>query len=343
MEDCLKSNKYSIILPVHNGGEYVKICVNSILNQTLEDFNLIILENNSNDGTLEWLRSLNDSRIVIHTSESRTLTIEENWARTVTVTKNEFVTLIGHDDILMPDFLKTIQDLIVKHPDASLYHTHFTYIDANGEVIRRCKPMDETQQAHEFLSHFLSNLINSMGTGFVMRSKDYDRIGGIPTRYPNLLFADFELWIKLTQLSYKVTAFDTCFSFRLHTSMTTSSADIKFHKAFGIFIEFLKDLKNESLLLKEATERYGLEFIDYYCKGLAHRLLRTPMKSRNNLSVANHLKTCKEYAAVLVPNEHYNPTAKFNIRLAKLLDSSMITRSLFLLFKMIYKKPVYQE
>ena len=201
--------------------------------------------------------------------------------------------------------------------------------------------MDEKQQAHEFLGHFLCNLVDTMGTGFVMRSKDYDRIGGIPTRYPNLLFADFELWIKLTQLSYKATAFNTCFSFRLHQSMTTSSADIKFHKAFGIFVEFLANLKSESPLLKEAMERYGVEFIDFYCKGLAHRLLRTPIKLRNNLSVSTYLENCKKYATMLVPNETYNPTSKFSIRIAKQLDSFMLTRFLFLMFKMIYKKPIY--
>ena len=57
--------KFSIILPVKNGGEYVKECVNSILSQSLQDFNLIVLDNCSIDGTLEWLRSLEDVRIKI--------------------------------------------------------------------------------------------------------------------------------------------------------------------------------------------------------------------------------------------------------------------------------------
>ncbi len=331
--------QFTIILPVRNGGEYVKGCVHSILNQTVSEFNFVVLDNNSSDGTPEWIESLNDNRISIHRS-TKDLTIEENWARAVEVEKNEYVTLIGHDDILMPNFLEVMRNLIAIHPHASLYHAHFTYIDAQGKLIRRCKPMDEKQLAHEFLGHFLCALVDTMGTGFVIRSNDYDRIGGIPARYPNLLFADFELWINLTKISYKATAFDTCFSFRLHQSMTTSSADVKFHKAFAIFIQFLKNLKTEPSF-KEAIERYGIEFIDYYCKGLAHRLLRTPRKQRNNISVGDYLNTCKEYAHVLVPNEEYNPESKFPIRIAATLDDYRLTRSLFLLFKKLYKNPIY--
>ena len=117
--------KYSIILPVRNGGEYVKECVHSILSQTLNDFNLIVLDNCSTDGTLQWIQSLHDERIIIYPS-NKPLTIEENWARIKEVKKNEFMTLIGHDDLLCTDYLETMEALIAQHPSASLYQTHFT-------------------------------------------------------------------------------------------------------------------------------------------------------------------------------------------------------------------------
>ena len=134
--------KFSIILPVKNGSEYVKECVKSILSQTLQDFNLVVLDNCSTDGTLEWLQSLNDPRIVIHQSE-KPLSIEQNWARIKSIPKNEFITLIGHDDVLSENYLQVMADLIQKHPSASLYQMHFLYIDSNGEVLHNCRPMDE--------------------------------------------------------------------------------------------------------------------------------------------------------------------------------------------------------
>ncbi len=197
--------KFSIILPVKNGGEYVKECVRSILAQTYPNFILHILENCSNDGTSEWLQTLHDERIIIIPSE-KALSIEENWARILSIQRNEFMTIIGHDDLLDDNYLEVMKGLIHQYPDASLYQTHFNFIDAKGNFIRHCKPMKEKQTAAEFLSCFLQRNIDVNGTGFMMRSKDYDAIGGIPS-YPNLLFADFELWIKLTSLNYKVICF----------------------------------------------------------------------------------------------------------------------------------------
>ena len=329
--------KYSIILPVYNGGEYVKECVNSILLQTHPDFWLQVLDNCSTDGTLEWLRSLNDDRIKIYPSD-RTLSIEENWARIRSIEKNEFITLIGHDDVLDKNYLMVMSDLIARHPGASLYQAHFRYIDSVGRTIRRCKPMDENQSAPEFLAAFLCGIIDTMGTGFMMRAADYDLCGGIPA-YPNLLFADFELWINLTVKAYKATSAEECFAFRLHQSMTTRSPDIKFHKAFEQFIGYLGKLKKDEKL-RRVIEKYSVSFIEFYCKGLSHRLLRTPKQKREGQTVSSFLKKCKEYADSLVPGNDFNPTARYSVRLAKQIDSNFLSRSLFLLFKRIRSKPV---
>jgi len=62
--------------------------------------------------------------------------------------------------------------------------------------------MDERQLPEEFLAFFLAGNIDNMGTGYMMRSADYDAAGGIPL-YPNLLFADFELWIQLPFVAIK--------------------------------------------------------------------------------------------------------------------------------------------
>jgi glycosyltransferase involved in cell wall biosynthesis len=331
-------NKYSIILPVRNGGEYVKQCVNSILSQTIPEFDLLVLDNCSTDGSAEWIKSLNDHRIKLFPA-SHPLTIEENWARIKDVQKNEFITLIGHDDLLHPGYLKTMDALIKKHPDASLYQTHFSFIDADGKEIRKCLPMDEVQTGSEFLSSILSNTIDIMGTGFMMRAKDHDLVGGIPD-YPNLLFADFTLWMQLTNKNYKATSFEECFAFRRHLSTTTSSPDTKMQQAFGLFIDHLEKLKTTDSKCADAIQRYSINFIRRNCKGLAHRLLRTPKNKRENLSVAAFLNECKQYADRLQPNNNYDPASDYAVKLAKQIDSSMFTRGLFLAFKKIYSKPI---
>ncbi|WP_018614938.1 glycosyltransferase family 2 protein [Segetibacter koreensis] len=333
--------KYSIVLPVRNGGEYVKECVNSILSQTLNEFTLHVLDNCSTDGTLEWITSLKDERIII-TPSTKSLTIEENWARAVNIPKNEFLTLIGHDDVLEHDYLEVMDELILKYPDASLYQAHFNYIDSKGKIIRKCKPIAEIETAKDFLTSLLTNNFDVMGTGFMMRSRDYDAIGGIPINYPNLLYADFELLVNLTRISYKATSPKTCFDFRLHQSTTTVSPDVKLHKAFETFINFLQSLKTTDKTLIEVIEKFSPDFILFYCKGLSHRLLRTPLVNRDNLSVKKFIRKCEAYSQSLAPGKKFEPLSILSIWLAQVLDSSSIGRNLFLTFKKVYSKPVLQ-
>ncbi len=331
-------NKFSVILPVHNGGDYVKSCVNSILSQTCPSFNLIILDNASTDGTIEWIRSLTDPRIVLHPSD-RLLSIEENWGRIVTVPKNEFMTCIGHDDILDPDYLSVMVTLIDQYPDASLYLAHFRYIDTAGNKIRSCLPMAEKQVPGEMLSNFLQNKFNVTGTGYIMRSSDYDRLGGIPA-YPNLLFADFELWLKLARISYLAVAPKETFAFRIHQSITTSSADNSMLLAFERFVLYLESVRSSDPKLAGIIETDAGTLLHFYCRGLTSRLLRTPLPKRKGLTVNHIIGKFTQYGARLVPDKHYVPMDNKTVRMARLIDSNFFTRQLFLLFKKIHSKPL---
>lgn len=332
-------SKFSVILPVRNGGEYVKECVHSILSQTLNDFNLIIIDNCSTDATLHWIKSLNDERINIYPS-TIPLSIEDNWGRITAIPKNEYITLIGHDDLLKLDYLQVMDALINKFPDASLYHTHFTYIDAKGKNIRNCKRMKEKETAPEFLQSILQNKIDIVGTGFMMRAKDYDELGGISTAYPNLLFADFELWLNLTAKNYKATSITESFYFRLHQSTTSVSSDVKYLQAFEKFIYFLNTLKSKGIAYQNAIAQYADIFIMQYCKSLSHRILRTPKEKRENISVNTVLQKAKEYSILLTGNKNFNPLSNFTVVLAKMIDRNYIISRIFILFKKVYKKPL---
>jgi glycosyltransferase involved in cell wall biosynthesis len=328
-------SRYSIILPVRNGGEYVKLCVNSILAQTLQDFNLIVLDNCSTDGTSEWISSLDDERIRLITAD-KPLTIEESWERILHIEKNEFITLTGHDDVLANNYLQTMQQLIAEHPNASLYQTHFNYIDSNGSNIRSCKPMAAREDGAAFLNQFLTSSVDIMGTGFMMRSADYDALGGIPTKYPNLLFADMELWLRLTIKGYKATSPHYCFNYRIHQSTTKTTPDEKLQLAFEKMIYFLDDVRKNNPGLANVIAENASGFIHHHCSSLSHRMLRTPQQKRGAVSVKSFIPKCKDYAALLVPGGNYNPVADKKVLLAKWIDSNRLLQKLFLIFKKLF-------
>ena len=313
------NNKYSIILPVYNGGGYLKECVKSILSQTLRDFRLQILDNCSTDGTSEWIKSLSDERIEYYRSE-QPLTIEENWNRIVSIPKNEFITLIGHDDLLHPHYLNTMQDLIGQHPHASLYQAHFLFIDPAGNTIRSCLPMAEVQTADEFLACQFTKTLDSTGTGYMMRSKDFDAAGGMGLAYPKLIFADYALWVKLTSLSYKATSATTAFSYRLHNSVSKLTNGEEYQQAFEQYVYFLAGLRKENEKIAVVLDTYGKQMLLYFCESLSHRLLKTPLTQRTT-TVAAYVDKCRGFAKLLIPGQSFRPLAKPRILLAVLLDN----------------------
>ena len=218
----MKTNyRFSIFLPVRNGGQHFHQCVLNILEQTYRDFDLVVLDNASTDGSLEWIRAVNDSRVTVYES-AKSLSMEESWARIIGAPKNEFMTITGHDDLFDPGYLETMCKLIQQYPDAGLYQTHFRLINAEGKAIRYCVPMPAIEGADSFLSSRLSFRRDSFGTGYMFRSADYERVGGIPS-YKNLMCADDALWILLMKNSYKATSDDECFSYRKHPRSTSGS------------------------------------------------------------------------------------------------------------------------
>jgi glycosyltransferase involved in cell wall biosynthesis len=327
--------KFSVILPVRNGGEYLKECVNSILGQTLNDFNLIVLDNCSEDGGLEWIESLNDERIILHKSE-KPLSIEKNWGRIKLVYKNEFMTMIGHDDILFPDYLAEMNSLIDRHPAASLYQSHFEYIDKDGITTRKCLPMDEVQNAFEFLASQMNETINSTGTGYMMRSKDFDKLGGMPLQYPNLIFSDYELWIRLMEISYKATAFAECFQYREHLSVSRITNGELYQMAFEKYVNFMVYLKNRDVRFAQVISRYGKTMLLKFCESLSHRILKTPINNRTS-KVEDIIVKFRKYAAELIPGERFEPLDESRIRYAVFFDKNSISRNAFRLLKKIIR------
>lgn len=322
-----------------NGGVLIKECIQSILSQTNKDFDLAILENCSTDGTKEWLQSLNDEKIKIFPSDTP-LTIEENWARIKYIPKNKFITLIGHDDLLQADYLAEMNNLIEKYPDASLYQTHFRFINAEGDYIKQCRKMAEKYTQSEYLNVMLKDELDSTGTGYMMRSADYDKLGGIPP-YPNLLFADHALWIQLTGLSYMAVSEKECFSYRLNQSTSKLSGASQYIDAFYCFLDFLEKLQKKNEAISNLIASAAPEFIKYYCTSLSHRLLKTPEKQRDGKTVGAFIAACATKANTLSPGSTSNPLHGFTIRLAQVIDSNLLTRNLYLSFRKMYSKPFY--
>ena len=257
--------KFSIFLPVRNGWPYVQECVESILQQTYPHFELNVLDNQSSDNTMPWLKSLSDSRVRLYTSSS-VLSIEDSWARIKGVDKQEFMTLIGHDDILDPGFLAATKTLIDRHPDAALYQTGSRLINSDGKTIRSCRSVPDCETAAQYLSARFTFQRDIFGTGYVMRSADYDRVGGIPS-FEKLFFADDALWLSLLLGSYKASDPAEHFAVRIHPkseSASLPSAWSSILRGLNQFTEFLHRYIENDEAVRTVTVALEPEFLLAY-------------------------------------------------------------------------------
>ncbi len=334
-----KINNFSIIIPFKTGKQYLLDCLQSVLAQDYPHYEIIILADitSNTDDALHAIKDLKNPKITIQLSD-KNLDILQNWRRIKDLDKKEYMTILGYDDILCKGFLNCINNLINTDPEASLYHTHFNYINSNSEAIKECQPLPTQMTASDYLEYTLKESIDIMATGYVFRSKDYDAIGGIPTSYPNLIYADAQLWIELSKKSHLVVDPSIQFSFRIHSSVTKTSKDKILLDAFILFLDYLKGLKQESANFELIIQSNLTAFAESTTKAMAHRLLRTPKMNRQGLTID---KVTNEIAGKCKQMEvPYSPFKIKSIQIARFIETTPLLNELFLIFKKIYKKPV---
>lgn len=222
--------RYAIFLPVRNGKAYLVEAIDSVVHQTSDDWYLVILDNASTDGSADLALVYNHPRIRVIRSE-RELTIFESWHRVWTLLEEgflqaEFMTIIGHDDLLKSNFLSVIDTLRESSPCAGLYQSAFNLIDKKGRLIRPCRPIPGKETSGDFLSSRAWGLRESFGTGYVFRVADYLNVGGIPD-LPQLIFADDLLFARLARNGGKVCSEEVSCDYRLHRGSTSGALSVK--------------------------------------------------------------------------------------------------------------------
>ncbi len=213
----------TVFLPVRNGMPYIKECIDSVLKQNSSKMELVILDNHSTDETISIIKSYSDKRITLVTSD-KPLTIEESWGRILAYkNKKQYMTVIGHDDLLEPNFVDTNAELVKTAPKAQLYFSHFKLIDRNGQLIRTCFQMPALESSVDFIKARLMRKRDSFGTGYVMRSLDYEKVNGIPLQNA-LLYSDDILWLNLLNSRGSIAISpEYSFKYRLHNASTSGT------------------------------------------------------------------------------------------------------------------------
>ena len=140
--------RISVGLPVYNGEKYLGQAVNSLLNQDFEDFEIIISDNASTDGTAEMCRTYasKDKRIRYYRTESN-IGSAPNYRRVFELARGDFFKWCSHDDTCLPRFLSQCLKVFESAPPSvMLVYPQCNLIDESGALLGRAEDCVDARQ-----------------------------------------------------------------------------------------------------------------------------------------------------------------------------------------------------
>lgn len=201
----------TVVVPVHNARPFLDESISSIVNQTLADFEIVILDDASTDGSDRLLREWEkrDSRIrLFYSKEKLGLAGSSNFV--VRKANTEVVARMDADDISHPDRLRRQWEIIKNFPDVAVVGTLCDGIDASG---RRVRPRDRWRILRR------SAYFPFPHGSTMFRKEAFDAIGGYKESFS--CGEDQDFFYRMIKVGRVVTLPDVLYHYRYHTENAT--------------------------------------------------------------------------------------------------------------------------
>ena len=180
----------SVVMAAFNAEQYVASAVDSILSQTFDDFELIVINDGSKDGTLKVLQSIADDRVRI-ISNPANMGIPKSSNIGISQARGRYIARQDADDISLPQRLEKQYDYLQKHPEIAVLGTARKTMFDNGIV----KSHDSPLQSPTFEDMLAKNCF--VHGSIMVRKNALEKVGGY-----NEIFrytSDYDLCIRLTK------------------------------------------------------------------------------------------------------------------------------------------------
>lgn len=214
----------SVCIPAYNNENYIMHTVNSVLGQTFTDFELVVIDDCSKDGTAALIESITDSRVRLVRNE-KNLGMAGNWNRCIEEAKASLVKILCADDLLYPDSLKKEVQALMEHPKVNLVCSDTALVNMDGEQVgvfkrwpkRGCMDGWKLARVSLLFNNFFGAPCNNL-----FRREAAVAVGGFDRAFPYIL--DFDFWIRLACTGDVFIIHETLNGFRLRNDSNTGKA-----------------------------------------------------------------------------------------------------------------------
>lgn len=228
----------SVLMPVYNAGAFLKVGIDSILQQTYSDFELIIINDGSNDNSEQIILSFKDPRIKYYKNEKNSGLIF-TLNKGLKYCSGKFIARMDADDISLPDRFEKQINYIEKNPSLSGVGCHVSFINEKAAVIGTWKADELTATYLQIKKHIVKENCIAHPSVMVRASilKEY--------QYNNNQqhIEDYDLWLRLFADGLKMEKVpEKLLLYRIHQTSVTSSILRKSNPFFDQFrckIKFL--------------------------------------------------------------------------------------------------------
>jgi glycosyltransferase involved in cell wall biosynthesis len=225
--------RVTVLLPVHNGAEYLRESIHSVLTQTFTSFELLIVDDGSTDATPTIIESFDEPRLVVVRNDTA-LGVARSLNRGLHAARGEYIARLDADDLCQSKRLATQIAFFERAPDAGALGTGYVKIDSAGRSLGpRGAPTDPIDVRWRLLFH--NPLVHST---MMIRKSAFDALGGFfeseSGEDPRSRFAeDYEMWCRIAKRMPIGTLQDALVLKRMHQASInhTSSSRSKFQVA----------------------------------------------------------------------------------------------------------------
>lgn len=216
--------KVSVLMPVYNGELYIREAIDSILNQTFSDFELIIIDDCSTDGSVAVIKTYTDSRIRLFTNPvNKGVSFTTNYGNKLA--RAEYVARMDCDDISLPQRLAKQVQYLDRHPEIAIVGTQNISIDTDGKIVpaQDMFPRPAAPSSIRWTASYECPFIHSS----VMYRKQI-LPGKVGEYDENLKMGeDYEMWLRLLHHNYNLANLkEVLIEYRIHPKSAMNSISI---------------------------------------------------------------------------------------------------------------------
>lgn len=321
----------SIILASYNHAKYISDAIKSFLNQSFQDFEIIIIDDASSDNSIEIIKSFDDKRITLIALE-KNLGVSNAVNTGINLAKGKYIKLCASDDIMLPSLLKIQIDFLEKNPDYGVVFCGMEVIDEENNILhKKTKRFEKfftspNKTREEWLNYFFFKG-NCLGAPTMMMRNDLMKeIAGFNPRLPQA--HDFDMWVRSCMHDLNIYILDQkLVQYRRisnNANMSANTAKVRKRLIFDnekILENYLKitdidelkrifpDLKNEKIdqdlipffIANQALKVVGSDYHTQFALNTIYKILENP-EIREKLEKEHNFTINKNFFAIIEKN-----------------------------------------